>query len=114
MKPTPAQVDCNGCTLCCRGSTIKLFPMYGDDSTRYELESNSNILKHKPNGECVYLGTCGCTIHDRAPMVCQAFNCAEEARNMGYTIARKRVKQKLSSREKLNKGFEMAGMKVRV
>lgn len=34
-----------------------------------------HMLAHKANGECVYLGKKGCTIHDRAPIVCKAFDC---------------------------------------
>jgi len=28
-----------------------------------------------PNGDCVYLGADGCTIHGRQPAVCKAFDC---------------------------------------
>jgi uncharacterized protein len=28
-------------------------------------------------GECIYLGRDGCTIHDRAPAICRAFDCRE-------------------------------------
>lgn len=33
------------------------------------------MLQHKPNGDCVYLGETGCTIHGRAPAICQEFDC---------------------------------------
>jgi Fe-S-cluster containining protein len=32
-------------------------------------------LAHRANGDCVYLGDNGCTIHDRAPTVCRLFDC---------------------------------------
>lgn len=32
-------------------------------------------LAHKPNGDCVYLGTRGCTIHSWRPSLCRAFDC---------------------------------------
>jgi Fe-S-cluster containining protein len=35
------------------------------------------ILKRRPNGDCVYLGENGCTIHDRAPTVCRVFDCRD-------------------------------------
>ena len=33
------------------------------------------VLKQKPNGDCLYLGKQGCTIHDRAPKMCREFDC---------------------------------------
>lgn len=33
------------------------------------------MLKHKPNGDCVYLDENGCSIHDHAPWVCRMFDC---------------------------------------
>jgi Fe-S-cluster containining protein len=32
-------------------------------------------LKHKENGDCVFLGEHGCTIYDRRPTVCRKFDC---------------------------------------
>ena len=32
-------------------------------------------LAHKPNGDCVYLGARGCTIHSWRPSLCRAFDC---------------------------------------
>lgn len=32
-------------------------------------------LQHRENGECVYLGEKGCTIHDHAPVICKEFDC---------------------------------------
>ena len=33
------------------------------------------VIKPRPNGDCLYLGPGGCTIHDRAPAICRAFGC---------------------------------------
>ena len=33
------------------------------------------MLKHKDDGSCWYLGDGGCTIWDRAPLACRAFDC---------------------------------------
>lgn len=77
-------VPCNGCTLCCtNGDAIILRADLGDDVESYEHEPGRHPftgeptvqLKHKPNGDCVYLGEGGCTIHDRAPLICRRFDC---------------------------------------
>jgi len=83
LEAPRAQVPCNGCHECCRGGeVVTLFPEAGDDPSKY-LTSDALMvdgtplimLQHKPNGDCVYLGEQGCTIHDRAPAVCRAFDC---------------------------------------
>jgi len=76
-------VPCNGCTLCCRNEALVLHPECGDDIESYETEPYTHPLtgepvrrlKHKPNGDCIYLGERGCTIHERAPVICQEFDC---------------------------------------
>lgn len=81
--PPDASVPCAGCTRCCRGNSIvMLLPQHGDLLDSYEHEfvmlpgaGRGPILKRKPNGDCVYLGAGGCTIHDRAPVVCRVFDC---------------------------------------
>lgn len=75
-------VPCNGCVACCK-SAVALYPENGDDPKAYESEVFINPLTHapgfklkqRPNGECVYLGPEGCTIHDRAPSICRNFDC---------------------------------------
>ena len=76
-------VPCNGCTACCRGDLIALKEHLGDKPEDYKVHKHRNVvtgkvdwvLDHKPNGDCVYLGPRGCTIHDRAPVVCREFDC---------------------------------------
>jgi Fe-S-cluster containining protein len=48
-----------------------------DDADRYQTEIIAGVvaLKHKPNGDCVYLGEDGCTIHGQQPYVCKSFDC---------------------------------------
>jgi Fe-S-cluster containining protein len=80
-----SKVNCNGCTLCCCGDLIFLHPEDGDDPGQYDTKVVRNpltgrlglALKHKDNGECIYLGADGCAIHDRSPVICQEFNCAK-------------------------------------
>ena len=78
-----ANVPCGGCRACCRNDRIILHPEHGDDPASFEIEPTWNpltnrpalMLKHKPNGDCIYLGEEGCTIHDRAPAICREFDC---------------------------------------
>jgi hypothetical protein len=75
-------VPCNGCVACCRTQKAVLFPQCGDDVSSYQTTETvmgdgrlELMLARKPNGECVYLGEKGCTIHERAPWVCRRFDC---------------------------------------
>lgn len=76
-------VPCNGCTLCCRHDVILLYEEEGDDVSSYETEDftvpfdgkDRPILKHTPDGGCFYLGEKGCTIYERRPAICRAFDC---------------------------------------
>lgn len=85
-------VPCGTCRQCCRGNSfVMLLADEGDDVESYQHEivhlaaarigplshkaGSGPILKRQSNGDCVYLGPDGCTIHDRAPKVCRAFDC---------------------------------------
>jgi Fe-S-cluster containining protein len=76
-------VPCNGCTACCQRDLIFLKPELGDVVETYETFAATNpltgeqgiALKHKPGGGCIYVDEHGCTIHDRAPVVCREFDC---------------------------------------
>lgn len=75
-------VPCGTCRLCCRGDVIMLIPEEGDDVSSYEHDivtlpgvGTGAILKKNAEGNCVYLGPQGCTIHDRAPKICRVFDC---------------------------------------
>lgn len=78
-----AHVPCNGCTACCRNELLMLHPEMGDRAEDYETQVATNpitgkqglALKQKPNGDCIYLGERGCTIHGRAPAICKEFDC---------------------------------------
>ena len=74
-------VPCAGCTACCRdGSMVVVKAEYGDDVASYKTQEVHGIvmLTQKINGECIYLGATGCTIHDRLPAVCRSFDCRVE------------------------------------
>lgn len=71
-------VPCNGCTLCCKGDTIRLLPE--DNPLAYQTEPHERfpgelMLAHKENGDCVYLGESGCTIQETKPAMCRTMDC---------------------------------------
>jgi Fe-S-cluster containining protein len=75
-------VPCGPCRACCRSELIALLAEEGDDIASYDHEmvfingfGDFPFLKHKKNGECVYLGRDGCTIHARRPHICRFFDC---------------------------------------
>ena len=83
-----AKVPCGGCTACCTNHE-KVLLTNADDPTRYDghtqwirLSSDPAgiirlALRHKPNGDCVYLGENGCTIYADRPYICRIFDCRE-------------------------------------
>ena len=46
------------------------------------------MLDHKPNGDCIYLGNGGCTIHESKPRMCREMDCRKVAAGLTYTQAR--------------------------
>lgn len=82
MSDQRANVPCGSCHLCCKSEVLALMPDEGDDVESYQHDlidipniGNIPVLKHKSNGDCIYLGDEGCTIHDRAPFICRIFDC---------------------------------------
>jgi hypothetical protein len=83
----PRTVPCNGCKECCKGDKIALKRYLGDQPENYLCHQEEGVngltglpemqwvLDHKPNGDCVYLNSKGCSIHGRAPAVCREFDC---------------------------------------
>jgi Fe-S-cluster containining protein len=76
-------VPCNGCTACCRnhqavtwqeGDDPSLFTAFGKVGQEWV-----SLLPQKGNGDCGYLGEAGCTVYDRRPIVCRAFDCRRQA-----------------------------------
>jgi Fe-S-cluster containining protein len=76
-------IPCNGCRACCLHDMIPLMPERDDLIWTYEHEviataaGPTAVLQCGETGECIYLGRDGCTIHDRAPSICRAFDCRE-------------------------------------
>jgi hypothetical protein len=76
-------VPCKGCTLCCQGDAIRILPE--DDATQYQTVPHEYfpgklMLAHKENGDCIYLASDGCGIHDRKPRMCREMDCRRIAR----------------------------------
>jgi Fe-S-cluster containining protein len=74
-----AVVPCGTCHLCCVNSLVLLFPDAGDKVETYDTVPFGNeyrALRRLPGGRCVYLDPAGrCSIWERAPAVCKAFDC---------------------------------------
>lgn len=78
-----AVVACGSCTLCCRSRELVLI---GDNDVPppggYQLQTieiagrRFTALAMKPDGSCAHLTDTGCGIHEHAPEVCRAFDCA--------------------------------------
>jgi uncharacterized protein len=91
-------VPCNGCVACCRTQKAILHPQYGDDVASYQAVETTMadgrpevMLARKDNGECVYLGEKGCTIHNRAPWVCRRFDCRKLVLGFGDSAIMREV-----------------------
>lgn len=85
-------VPCDGCTLCCRRDAIRILP--NDDPTQFQTIPHDHfagqlMLDHKANGDCVYLGDVGCSIHGRAPQMCKEMDC----RKLAQAIKKKDLKR---------------------
>ena len=106
-------VPCNGCTRCCRNDAVRLLP--GDNPTQYKTEPHSIIpsalmLAHESNGDCIYLGKNGCTIHDTKPLMCREMDCRLIAREITWTQARKMSSQGLLNMAVWRRGKDLLNL----
>jgi Fe-S-cluster containining protein len=95
---TRAPVPCGGCRACCKDQLIVLVPEEGDRVAEYEHEVVRAapgvfipVLRHHPNGDCVYLGESGCSIWDRAPLICRVFDCRRQYAELAARFGAKGV-----------------------
>lgn len=82
-------MNCNGCRACCLFKAgIILQP--GDDPSLYEtVEVDGQLVIAPGKGNaCRYLGPKGCTIYDKRPAQCRAFDCRPMARHAAATMNR--------------------------
>ncbi|SRR5712691_8211900 len=107
-------VTCNGCRLCCLHDLILLHPECGDRIEDYDCVPAMNpltgkqgfALRRNENSECIYLGPDGCTIHDRAPVICREFDCRALYRKLGRTERRSLISRGLIDKKVLDAGRE--------
>lgn len=84
FKPSDFEVDCDGCTACCKGDDG---PRINDDEREdyaCHVDDKGEWRLDQVDGHCVYLGDHGCSIHnDRPaddlppcpPRICRDFDC---------------------------------------
>lgn len=89
---TKIDVPCNGCTLCCQRDLVRLEP--SETAEEYLTVSHPFIacalmLAHKLNGECIYLESGGCRIHDHAPSLCRSADCRSMGAKYDFDTARR-------------------------
>lgn len=106
----PATVPCGTCRRCCQNTLVLILPEMGDDATLYQtqdLGDGIRALATKDNGDCAHLGPEGCTVHGRAPHMCQIFDC--RAMHAFYTREQRRrmVRDGVLDREILKRGEEL-------
>lgn len=90
-RPDQEKINCAGCTACCKNENLALYPEHGDNPEEYEVRLVKSpitggvvfALKQKPNGDCIYLGSSGCTIYGRRPYACRRFSCVRWLQNIG-------------------------------
>ena len=81
--------------------------MIGLGSRREMVNDLVERLRRMPNGDCVYLGERGCTIHGRAPHVCQRFDCRELFKKSDRAGRREAVKSGKLPKALFDRGREM-------
>lgn len=87
---------CDGCRACCKRERVILSPEHGDDIPDYDCIPTRQgegpvrwMLRHKPNGDCIYLAEGGCMIWGRHPWACRAFDCRKWL--LGFSHAERRL-----------------------
>lgn len=96
MNGERVEVPCGTCTACCKKGAIILHPEHGDDPAKFQTTIRkhpitgepAHFVNHKANGECIYLGDTGCTIHATAPHICTTFDCRRAFLNAPRLMAK--------------------------
>jgi uncharacterized protein len=107
-----ADVPCGSCTLCCRTLIV---PLAQEEYEQYDwawITTRDGVrlgraLKRRPNGECIYLTDRGCSIHGRAPHVCQRFDCRELFQKSDRAGRRQAIKSGKLPKALFERGREM-------
>lgn len=78
------KLNCGTCTACCKSNPgIFLHPSDGDVPENFKYTMAYNPLRGELGmlvdttdaGDCIYLGSGGCTIYDNRPAVCRSYDC---------------------------------------
>lgn len=111
-----ADVPCGSCNLCCRTLMVPLSKeevesgQYDGHYARITAPDGRHMghaLLRRPTGECVYLVDGRCSIHGRAPHVCQRFDCRELFRKSNRAGRREMVSSGRMPKALYDKGREM-------
>jgi Fe-S-cluster containining protein len=102
-----------------------LSPAHGDDPASYDAHEVPHpltgepawMLAHKPNGDCVYLGEVNgvgrCTIYERRPAICRAFDCGLAFAKLSRVDRRAMLRHGLASPDVFAKGREVQAARAR-
>lgn len=121
LAPPVRDVPCGDCRLCCKGEAVFLLPEYGDDVSAYETRHGLNPLsgqvghqlQTQPNGDCIYLGEAGCSIHDRRPVLCRSFSCVVMYLSVPRAERKRREKKVPGYKELAARGRELSEQGVK-
>jgi len=105
-------VSCGSCVACCSSNqNLPLYPEQGDDVESYRFQVTVDeagnpafSLAQTPSGTCVYLGSSGCTIYHRRPLLCRSFDCRKHYLILPRQDRDNLVRLGLSSRAVFNAG----------
>lgn len=124
-RPASLLVECATCPgHCCKDDMILLHPDQGDMLLLYDTVpvthpltgEPAHMLAHKPNGDCVYLGEVGgagrCSIYDRRPAICRAFDCGRNYARTTRAERRRLVREGYASPEVLEQGRKVHERRV--
>src|SRR3954471_633182 len=121
MKYPDEHVDCNGCRACCRREAVILMPEDTDPlllaacdevpvPNPYNDEPTTRVLRHRPNGDCVFLGEHGCMIYEQRPVMCRVFSCVKFVGKVLATMSASKLRRAIRSGE-FDSEIWNAGMK---
>lgn len=102
--------------MCCRNQVIALYPEHGDAIGEYDTRVVPSptepgrlvaILKQREDGSCIYLGETGCTIYDKRPQICRAFDCGAFYRDTPRHERKRMVREGKATQVLFDRGREI-------
>lgn len=84
LRHVRADVPCGTCTLCCRVYRVPLAPWEDPADFAGLVEGDGSggwRLRHGPDNACINLVEGRCTIYERRPAACRAFDCRSASLN---------------------------------